>query len=59
MRSDDPLDDGVPDLVVDQPVLGTADEELVLPESRVGENQFRKESNPLPLLGAGSRRTSM
>lgn len=48
VRSDDPLDDGVSDLVVDQPVLGTADEELVLTESRVGENQWIKGPNPLP-----------
>lgn len=34
VRSDDPLDDGVSDLVVDQPVLGAADEELVLTERR-------------------------
>lgn len=30
MRSEDPLDDGVSDLVVDHLVVGTADEELVL-----------------------------
>ena len=30
MRSDDPFNDGVSDLVVDRPVVGTADEELVL-----------------------------
>lgn len=32
MRPDDPFDDGVSDLVVDQPAVGTADEELVLTE---------------------------
>lgn len=32
--SDDPLNDGVSDLVVDHPVVGTADEELVLIERR-------------------------
>lgn len=30
MRSDDPFDDGVSDLVVDRLVVGTADEELIL-----------------------------
>lgn len=30
MCSEDPFDDGVPDLVVDRLVVGTADEELVL-----------------------------
>lgn len=33
VRPDDPFDDGVSDLVVDQPALGTADEELVLTEN--------------------------
>lgn len=32
--SDDPFDDGVPDLVINHPVVSTADEELVLMESR-------------------------
>lgn len=30
MRSDDPFNDGIADFVVDRPVVGTADEELVL-----------------------------
>lgn len=30
MRSEDPFDDGVSDLVVDGPVVGAADEELIL-----------------------------
>lgn len=34
MCSDDPFDDGVPNLVINHPVVSTADEELVLMESR-------------------------
>lgn len=50
MRSDDPLDDGVSDLVVDQPVLGTADEELVLTERRERTSSLKQTHF---LLGAG------
>lgn len=32
--SDDPFDDGIPDLVINHPVVCAADEELVLMESR-------------------------
>lgn len=34
MRSDDPFNDGVSDLVVDRLVVGAADEELILVERR-------------------------
>lgn len=34
MCPDDPLNDGVSDLVVHHPVVGTADEELVLKRER-------------------------
>lgn len=40
--SDDPLNDGVSDLVVDHPVVGTADEELVLIERR-GKKDINQE----------------
>lgn len=41
MCSDDPFNDGVSNLVVDRPVVGTADEELVL--KREGETQTQRE----------------
>ena len=47
MRSEDPLNDGVSDLVVDRPVVGTADEELVL----MGEDQiYRNKPKERPLI---------
>lgn len=49
MRSDDPLDDGVSDLVVDQPVLGTADEELVLTERSAKRKKTSSLKTPDPL----------
>lgn len=44
VRSDDPFDDGVSDLVVDQLVVGTADEELVLRDKWERTSSFKNPS---------------